>query len=72
MALQKPQKGMTSSEKDRFSRTWRYGSSDGKECHQGCEIMKQVGSCIMPTQGIFGKVLKTGTIHVGDEVSIIK
>ena len=44
----------------------------GKECHQGCEIMKQVGSCIMPTQGIFGKVLKTGTIHVGDEVSIIK
>ena len=44
----------------------------GKECHQGCEIMKQVGSCIMPTQGIFGKVLKTGMIHVGDEVSIIK
>ena len=23
----------------------------GKECHHGCEIMKQVGSCIMPTQG---------------------
>jgi MOSC domain protein len=44
----------------------------GKECHQGCEIMKQVGSCIMPTQGIFGKVLKNGTIRVGDEVSIIK
>ena len=44
----------------------------GKECHHGCEIMKQVGSCIMPTQGIFGKVLKNGTINVGDEVSIIK
>ena len=44
----------------------------GKECHQGCEIMKQVGSCIMPTQGIFGKVLKNGTINVGDDVSIIK
>ena len=44
----------------------------GKECHHGCEIMKQVGSCIMPTEGIFGKVLKTGMIHVGDEVSIIK
>ncbi|MFC2419314.1 MAG: MOSC domain-containing protein, partial [Veillonella parvula] len=27
---------------------------------------------IMPTQGIFGKVLKNGTIRVGDEVSIIK
>ena len=44
----------------------------GKECHHGCEIMKQVGSCIMPTQGIFGKVLKNGTINIGDEVSIIK
>ena len=44
----------------------------GKECHHGCEIMKQVGSCIMPTQGIFGKVLKNGTINVGDEISIIK
>ena len=44
----------------------------GKECHHGCEIMKQVGSCIMPTQGIFGKVLKNGTINVGDDVSIIK
>ncbi|PQL19451.1 MOSC domain-containing protein [Veillonella denticariosi JCM 15641] len=44
----------------------------GKECHQGCEIMKQVGSCIMPTQGIFGKVLKNGTIRVGDDVLIIK
>ena len=22
----------------------------GKECHHGCEIKKQVGSCIMPTQ----------------------
>ena len=44
----------------------------GKECHHGCEIMKQVGSCIMPTQGILVRFLKNGTIHVGDEVSIIK
>ena len=44
----------------------------GKECHHGCEIMKQVGSCIMPTQGIFGKVLKNGTINVGDDVTIIE
>lgn len=43
----------------------------GKECHQGCEIMKQVGSCIMPTQGIFAKVLQNGIIRVGDEVVLI-
>ena len=43
-----------------------------KECLHGCEIMIQVGSCIMPTQGIFGKVLKNFTINIGDEVSIIK
>lgn len=42
----------------------------GKECHHGCEIMKQVGSCIMPTQGIFAKVLKDGIIQVGDAVCI--
>ena len=44
----------------------------GKECHQGCEIMKQVGSCICLRKEFFGKVLKNGTINIGDEVSIIK
>ena len=44
----------------------------GKECHHGCEIMQQVGSCIMPTQGIFGRVLKGGIIRVGDAVRIIE
>jgi len=42
----------------------------GKECHQGCEIQTQVGYCIMPTEGIFAKVLKTGNIKIGDEVLI--
>ena len=44
----------------------------GKECHHGCEIMQQVGSCIMPTQGIFGRVLEGGIIRVGDAVRIIE
>lgn len=44
----------------------------GKECHSGCEIQKLVGSCIMPTQGIFAKVITGGTIVVGDEVQIIE
>lgn len=42
----------------------------GKECHSGCEIFKQVGSCIMPTQGIFSRVLKGGIITVGDKILV--
>lgn len=42
----------------------------GKECHSGCEIFKQVGSCIMPTQGIFAKVVTGGIIRVGDALRI--
>jgi MOSC domain-containing protein YiiM len=30
----------------------------GKECHSPCEIGRQVGECIMPTEGIFCKVLE--------------
>ena len=43
----------------------------GKECHSGCEIQQQVGSCIMPTQGIFAKVMQNGSIHVGDCVTVL-
>lgn len=46
-------------------------SQIGKECHHGCEIFKQVGKCVMPTEGIFVTVDKGGEITVGDEVSII-
>lgn len=42
----------------------------GKECHSGCEIQQQVGSCIMPTQGIFAKVIEGGIIHVGDTLRL--
>ncbi len=43
----------------------------GKECHHGCEIFQKVGSCIMPTQGIFTKVLKTGVVKEGDTIEVI-
>jgi MOSC domain-containing protein YiiM len=42
----------------------------GKECHAPCSIYYQVGHCIMPEEGIFCKVLTSGMIRVGDEVSI--
>lgn len=44
----------------------------GKECHHGCAIRQQAGDCVMPREGIFIKVLKEGTVTVGDEITVIK
>ncbi len=38
----------------------------GKECHSGCAIYDAVGECIMPTQGIFAKVITGGRISAED------
>lgn len=43
----------------------------GKECHQGCAIFQKMGECIMPTQGVFSRVLEGGTISVGDELTVL-
>jgi len=40
----------------------------GKECHNKCAIYYQAGDCIMPREGIFGRVLKGGKICCGDIV----
>jgi len=42
----------------------------GKECHSECEIKRQVGSCIMPVEGVFARVISGGTVSEGDEVAI--
>lgn len=42
----------------------------GKECHSHCEIFKKMGECIMPTNGIFTKVLHGGVIQAGDEITV--
>jgi len=44
----------------------------GKECHTKCAIFHQVGNCVMPTEGIFTKVLKNGVIKTGDEIEIME
>ena len=44
----------------------------GKQCHDKCEIFYRVGQCIMPTNGIFTRVLKGGKVKVGDEVILIE
>jgi len=43
----------------------------GKECHQHCQIYQQVGMCVMPTEGIFTKVVLGGVIKAGDEIKLI-
>lgn len=43
----------------------------GKECHSHCEIYKKMGECIMPTNGVFAKVIKGGKIKCGDEMMVI-
>lgn len=43
----------------------------GKECHNGCEIYKKMGECIMPREGVFTRVLHGGTISVGDTLTIL-
>ena len=43
----------------------------GKECHRGCAIMQAVGTCVMPKEGVFFKVLRDGEVKPGDEVQIL-
>ncbi len=43
----------------------------GKECHDKCAIFVKVGDCVMPREGIFARVLKSGSITVDDIVEII-
>ena len=42
----------------------------GKECHNKCAIYYQAGDCIMPKEGVFGRVLKGGTIRRHDVITI--
>jgi len=43
----------------------------GKECHNKCAIYYQAGDCIMPREGIFGRILSGGKICCGDAVEFI-
>lgn len=42
----------------------------GKECHNDCEIRRLAGICVMPTEGIFASVVKSGTVKAGDRITI--
>ncbi|WP_243312773.1 MOSC domain-containing protein [Fundidesulfovibrio agrisoli] len=38
----------------------------GKTCHNGCDIRRIVGDCIMPREGLFARVLSPGRVRAGD------
>ncbi len=43
----------------------------GKKCHKKCAIYYQIGDCIMPRKGIFGRVMQEGMVYVGDKLKIL-
>lgn len=44
----------------------------GKQCHRRCVIYEETGDCIMPRLGLFARVVRTGTVAVGDSVEAIE
>ena len=42
----------------------------GKECHTPCAIYRQAGVCVMPTEGIFTRVICGGVVKVGDQLTV--
>lgn len=45
-------------------------SQIGKVCHTRCAIYEQAGDCVMPKEGIFIRILKSGVTKVGDEIDV--
>jgi molybdenum cofactor synthesis domain-containing protein len=43
----------------------------GKECHERCAIFEQVGTCVMPTQGVFARVVAGGEVRPGDTIEVV-
>ncbi len=47
-------------------------SQIGKACHSGCAIFQAVGTCIMPKEGVFARVIRGGKIATGDPAVVIE
>ena len=42
----------------------------GKKCHSGCAILREIGHCIMPKEGIFARVIRGGRVRAGDRLVV--
>jgi cyclic pyranopterin monophosphate synthase len=47
-------------------------SKIGKECHDGCEIKRLTGDCVMPREGVFCQVIRRGIVKKGDFLEVLK
>ena len=43
----------------------------GKVCHARCAIYEAAGDCVMPREGVFGRVLVGGVVRSGDEIVVL-
>ena len=43
----------------------------GKACHHGCAIRELVGDCVMPREGVFGRVVQGGMVQPGDLIEVL-
>ena len=43
----------------------------GKQCHGRCAIFARLGDCVMPRDGVFARVTRSGHIVVGDVIEVI-
>lgn len=41
-------------------------SQIGKKCHEGCVIKQKTGKCVMPSKGVFCRVVKGGKVKKDD------
>jgi molybdenum cofactor synthesis domain-containing protein len=41
----------------------------GKTCQKPCEIYKSIGECILPSQGVFARVLSGGKVKKGNRIT---
>lgn len=45
----------------------------GKKCHgDNCSIFREVGNCVMPKEGIFARVIRSGSLKTGDELEYLR
>ena len=44
----------------------------GKTCHSDCEIRRVTGECVMPTEGVFARVIHGGEIRAGDDIAVLE
>lgn len=46
-------------------------TGNGKKCFKDCELVQNGLNCTIPEETAFGKIIKSGWIHIGDRIEVI-